>query len=83
MNHREFTDRVKDTLGDINFGRLGRLTKKYTREFILDCIESMPDKVIEKGTATDKLNYLTALCQNTYTKNDLAVKRKIKTDKFF
>ena len=72
-SYREFTDKLQLILGDLNWGEIGRLQKRYRQKHILKCAEGIPQRIKDQGPGKIT-NYLSAVCRNTATEDDLVKK---------
>ena len=70
MKYREFTDAVLEKIGEVDWKLLGRLQKKYKKEFILECIEKAKHN-IRPLSKTGKIIYLTKICAMESESSDL------------
>lgn len=72
MKYREFTDALLIKVGDINWGMVGRMSKIFKTDFILDTADLLPDHIMKKST-TEKARFLLALCKKHASDNDFVV----------
>jgi hypothetical protein len=62
--YRQLTDYMKEHLGDMDYGIVGRNIKDvFTHDFIKICINKFPKHKAKKMTPTQKSKYLLGMCK--------------------